>query len=265
MEGIVADGAREMVRTGEYAVPRLHGEIYMYKPPLAYWLASIPLRIWDRETEWTLRAPFALCAVLLGLSVFWLSGRMVGQRQALTCALAALTGGLMVQKLHRAEFDMPLALGVGVAVVAACCNLASERQSRRLWWLCYLGLAVGFLAKGAPALMLFGPGLLLAAVAVGRVKALFRPSHLAASASFCSWRGAGSTGVVASAGWEAFDQPLLEAKHKGFTEWSWSTFGIALTKPLLVVATIPAVVDPPADRRPAQVVAVAEPRSAGWR
>jgi len=45
MEGIVADGAREMVRTGEWAVPRLHGEVYMYKPPLTYWLAAVPC--WD--------------------------------------------------------------------------------------------------------------------------------------------------------------------------------------------------------------------------
>ena len=235
MEGIVADGAREMVRTGEWAVPRLHGEIYMYKPPLAYWLAAIPLQIWDRETAWTLRAPFALCAVLLGLSVYWLSARLLGSRRGLICALAASTGGLMVQKLHRAEFDMPLALGVGVAVVAACCNLASERQSPWLWWLCYLGLTVGFLAKGVPALMLFGPGLLLTAVATGRVKALFRPSHLAGVALFGLLAGGWVYGVVASAGWEAFDQPILEARHKGFTEWSWSTFGIALSKPLLVV------------------------------
>ncbi len=68
----------------------------------------------------------------------------------------------MVQKLLRAEFDMPLALGVGVAVLAACSNLASEQQRPWLWWLGYLGLTVGFLAKGVPALILPKTGMLSA-------------------------------------------------------------------------------------------------------
>ena len=92
----------------------------------AYWLAALPLQVWPRETEWTLRAPFALCTFLTGLAVLWLAGRILGPRPALICALAALTGGLVVQKLHRAEFDPPLALGVGVAILAASSNLARE-------------------------------------------------------------------------------------------------------------------------------------------
>ncbi len=238
MEGIVADGAREMVRSGDWAVPRLHGDIYMYKPPLSYWLAALSSRAWYPETAWSLRAPFALCSLLLGLSILWAAGRELGPERGLTCALAALTGGLMVQKLHRAEFDMPLALGVGLATVIACVNLASERPRPRLWWLCYLGLAVGFLAKGAPAPMLFGPGLLLAAVVTGRVRTLLRPAHLAGVALFLLVVSGWIYSVVAAAGWEAFDQPLLEAKSKGFSEWSWATFGLALTKPLLVAALL---------------------------
>ncbi len=235
MEGIVADGAREMVRAGEWAVPRLHGEIYMYKPPMAYWLAAVPLQFWGDLTEWRLRAPFALCSVVLGLAVLRLSGRVLGLRGGLICALATLTGGLMVQKLHLAEFDMPLALGVGVAIGAACVNLAAERPRASLWWLGYLGLTFGFLAKGIQAPMLFGPGLLAAALITSRARALLRPAHLVGVGVFLALAGGWVASVVGAAGWEAFDQPLLEARHKGFTEWSWSTLGTALTKPLLAV------------------------------
>jgi rhamnogalacturonyl hydrolase YesR len=99
-------------------------------------------------------------------------------------------------------------------------------------------VAVGFLAKGTPALMLFGPGLLLAAIVTGRFKTLLRPAHLAGVALLALVAGGWIYSVVAAAGWEAFDQPLLEAKSKGFTEWSWATLGLALTKPFLVVALL---------------------------
>ena len=113
------------------------------------------MQLWGDGSEWGLRAPFALCSVLMGLAVLWLSGSVLGRRGGLICAVASLTGGLAVQKLHRAEFDMALVLGVGVAIAAACVNLASERQRASLWWLAYLGLGLGFLLV-VVALFLFG-------------------------------------------------------------------------------------------------------------
>src|SRR2546429_9269699 len=39
-EGMYAEPAREMVLTGDWVTPRMNGEPFLTKPPLAYWLAA---------------------------------------------------------------------------------------------------------------------------------------------------------------------------------------------------------------------------------
>ena len=58
MEGIVGSGARHMLREGSWAVPQLYGELYTFKPPLAYWLAAASFHLLG-ETVLALRLPFA--------------------------------------------------------------------------------------------------------------------------------------------------------------------------------------------------------------
>ena len=224
-----------MSRTHEYSVPHLHGEIYSYKPPMAYWLALGSFRLFGAETEWTLRFPFALAGLIMGLAVLAMTQRIAGPRTGLLCAFASLTGGITLQKLHLAEFDAPLAAGVGVAVAVACRNFATPKSSGGLWPLGYLGVAVGFLAKGAPALMFYAPGLLLAAVATRRWKELWKPAHLAAAALFALVVAGWLASAYQAAGWEIFEQPIAEARDKGMT-WNWSTVASTLAKPFKVWA-----------------------------
>jgi len=40
MEGLIANGAASMQSWEDACVPKVYGEIYAYKPPLAYWLAK---------------------------------------------------------------------------------------------------------------------------------------------------------------------------------------------------------------------------------
>lgn len=235
MEGIVADGARGMERTHEYSVPRLHGEIYSYKPPLAYWLALASFRLFGGETEWSLRFPFALSGLVMGLAVLFLTHRVAGPATGLLCAFASMTGIITLQKLHLAEFDMPLAAGVGVAAGVACRVFAGRRSGGGLWLVGYLALALAFLAKGAPAVMFYAPGLLLASWLTGRFRELFRAAHLAGAALFVLVVSGWLASAYRAAGWAAFEQPLAEAHDKGLV-WNASLVGSTLAKPLLTAA-----------------------------
>ncbi len=235
MEGIVADGARHMARTGEYSVPHLHGEIYSYKPPLTYWLALGSFRLFGEESEWSLRFPFALSGLLMGLAVLVLTGRVAGPAAGLLCAFASLTGALAIQKLHLAEFDTPLAAGVGVAAAVACRIFAADRSGGALWLFGYLALALAFLAKGVPALMFYAPGLLLASWLTRSQRQLWRPAHLAGAMLFavivCGWLAS----AYQAEGWAACGRPLAGGREKGL-DWGASVFGSTLAKPLLAVA-----------------------------
>ena len=133
MEGMVSDGARHMIESGDWVVPRVYGEIYTYKPALAYWLAALPHSISDSPPEWLLRLPFAASGFAMGLLILTLIGRVAGPRTGLLCGIASVSTGLFIQKVRLAEYDTVIAAGVGVAVAAACCNLAKRRPTGFAW------------------------------------------------------------------------------------------------------------------------------------
>ena len=220
MEGMVANGGRHMLATGEWWVPRVYGEIYTYKPALAYWLAAIAHRLSDPPPEWLLRLPFAGAVFVMGLAVLLLCARLVGYRVASVSAIATISGGVVIEKVRLAEFDGLVTAGVGIAIVAACVNLSARQPRLGIWVLGYLGLAAGFLGKGAPALMVFAPGLVVGAWVTGRPERLLDRRHVAAALLFVAVAGGYLFAAYRAAGPIIFEQPLAESKLRALG-WSW--------------------------------------------
>lgn len=217
MEGMVADGGRHMLVSGDWLVPRVYGEIYTYKPAMAYWLAAFAHAIADPPPEWLLRLPFTASVFAMGLVVFALTEKLSGARVAAVASIAALSGRIVLEKVRLAEFDGILTAGTGIAIVAACYNLTSAAPRARVWVLGYLGLALGFLAKGMPALMIFGPGLLAAAWATGQFRRLFEGRHLAGALLFVALCGSYLVAAYHSEGPAVFAQPVAESKLRGLS------------------------------------------------
>ena len=195
--------------------PRIYGEIYTYKPALAYWLAAIAHSVTDPPPEWLIRLPFATAMFATGLIVLLVLRRLVGNRAAALSAIATISGGIVIEKVKLAEFDGILAAGVGIAIVAACHNLSARQASGTMWVLGYVGLTIGFLAKGIPALMVYGPGLLAAGWATRRLRRLVNWRHLGAASIFLALTGGYLVGVYRSAGPAAFEQPITESAIRG--------------------------------------------------
>ena len=239
MEGIVADGARHMARHGIECVPHLYNEPYFVKPAMLYWLVLGAERIAGHESEWILRAPVACCGFALGLVVLVLVGRRSDPRSGFLAALATLTGALTLQKLPLAEFDLPLAAGVGVAIAAACSDLAAPTPRLRLWLLTYAGLTFALLSKGLAAIPPFFPGLILAALFTRRIRRFVTWQHLLALALCATVVGLYIAGVWREAGPAVFAQPLTEARTRT-SVWSIRTAVYTLAKPgLLFIVFLP--------------------------
>jgi 4-amino-4-deoxy-L-arabinose transferase-like glycosyltransferase len=249
MEGIVADGARHMLRSGRWFVPHLYEEIYAYKPAMAYWLAAVPLRALGVSSyfeaasrlgctpEFVLRFPIALTGALAGLSMLVILGRRCGPGVGLWAAMVLLTGVEAVHKTRTAQFDMPVAAGVAVAIAAACSNLAASRCGTGLWTIGYLGLTFATLSKGVPAVMSYAPGLLLAAVLTRRWRALFQPQHLLAVGLFLLLMVGYGLGAWREAGYAAFEQPLFEGRARGVA-WNWLRLGATFLKPAVIAGLV---------------------------
>ena len=101
-EGWYAQVSREMVKSGDWLVPHLYGEVWLAKPPLLYWLVATSYRLFGIG-EWQTRLVPALATAINVLLVAKLGAMMFNRRVGVlagvffvTCGVIALLGKLLL-------------------------------------------------------------------------------------------------------------------------------------------------------------------------
>ena len=184
--------ALEMLRSGSWMVPLLHGQAWFDKPILFYWIVLAAYRLIG-VSEFAARIGSALAATGGVLAVFLSHRRWrPGPLTALTAAVI-LASSIEYALIARAAItDMTLTLFMTLGMLAMACCLKSGRGLHAGLAGCAFGLAT--LAKGPVGLILPGVALLLYAVLARRAD-MFRPKTL----------GAVAAGTLLSAGpWYAY-------------------------------------------------------------
>lgn len=154
-----AEASREMIQRGDYVVPYFNDHPRLDKPPLTYWAQTVSYRIFG-QNDFAARFPSAVAASLIALSISAFGFRIGGERLGWQ---AAIIFTLCLQTFIHAKAavaDMWLALFVSTAYWSGFELIRdsltrSEPQSSNLkpqtsvwWFLFYISLALGFLAKG---------------------------------------------------------------------------------------------------------------------
>ena len=168
-EGIVAQGAREMIAPGgDWLVPTIGGSPWLEKPPLAHWLAGACGRVAGGVDERAARLPSALAAAALAWVVAAMASRHFGPTVGLLAAAVQLTTAWTITRGRLAEADILLALLVA-ATFSAFDRLRGDRAGGvpdgsiddRPRWSFFALLGASSLAKGVG----FGAALALASIA----------------------------------------------------------------------------------------------------
>ncbi len=155
-EAWVAETAREMHERGNYIVPYFNNEKSLTKPPLFYWGQTLSYRLFG-ENDFAARFPSVVAASLISLLIFGFGRRFYNEQ---TGFLAAVVFSLCLHILlisKAAVMDMFMIFFVTLAIWAGWELLAiKEKPPSSLhfgfwWWIFYLALAFGFLAKGPVA------------------------------------------------------------------------------------------------------------------
>jgi 4-amino-4-deoxy-L-arabinose transferase-like glycosyltransferase len=146
-----AEAAREMWQSGDYFIPRLNGEYRFDKPPLIYWCQALAYGLFG-DNDFATRLPsvlFAVCSVIV--TAIW-GARLFGARIGLWAGLFLLTCLQVFVHGRAAVADFPM---VTFFLLASWAAWERQLEPRRLlwWWIFYLALAFGFLAKGPVALL----------------------------------------------------------------------------------------------------------------
>jgi 4-amino-4-deoxy-L-arabinose transferase-like glycosyltransferase len=187
VEGVV----REMVHSGDWLVPRLHGEPRLQKPPGYYWLAAA-ISSAAGGTSWaSLRAGSALAALAF-VTVTFAWGRAIGgPALGITAALCLASMQFTLNFGRRGVAEMLLALATALAL-ASFDRIRFESDRR---WIPVFALALwlGILAKATAALLMIG-------VPIG-VWLVFDPASRAPARALVPWALAS---IAAGFAWYVF-------------------------------------------------------------
>jgi 4-amino-4-deoxy-L-arabinose transferase-like glycosyltransferase len=151
-----AEASREMIERADYVVPYFNNQLRLDKPPLAYWGQVVSYRILG-ENDFAARFPSVVAAALTALSIFAWSTRL-GREKLGLCAAVIFTLSLQTFVHAKAAVaDMWLVLFMTTAHWSGFELFLRKQTSnaqrptlnvQRWWWMFYLSLALGFLAKG---------------------------------------------------------------------------------------------------------------------
>jgi 4-amino-4-deoxy-L-arabinose transferase-like glycosyltransferase len=156
------DGARSMVETGDWLVPRYQGEPFFDKPVLAYWLMGTALQALGASALAARLVP-ALAALGVLLATARLGLRIFGPRSAIAAAVVLSTTSTFVAFGRIAMSDMLLTLWTTLAAALGARVLGPAKGRSAAAALAALGavLGLGFATKGPVAWLMAGIPLFL--------------------------------------------------------------------------------------------------------
>jgi 4-amino-4-deoxy-L-arabinose transferase-like glycosyltransferase len=156
-----AEASREMIERSDYVVPYFNNQLRLDKPPLTYWAQVTSYHIFG-ENDFAARFPSAIAAALSALSIFAWGCRIGGEKLGWWAAIIFTLSLQTFVHAKAAVADMWLVLFMTLANWAGYeliqrptrnaerINQTSsiKHQTSFWWWIFYLSLALGFLAKG---------------------------------------------------------------------------------------------------------------------
>ncbi|RDZ26478.1 ArnT family glycosyltransferase [Lysobacter silvisoli] len=160
-EGRYTNVALNMLDSGDWLNPRRNHEVgHWTKPPLTYWAIAASVSVFGQHA-WAARLPAAL-AYLLSVWLAWrIARRLVSGAQAQAAAIyASFVFTVGASQLVTADYLLAVCSGLAMWAYAEARfgpprgDPARERRRARSWVaLMWAGFALGFLAKGPPALV----------------------------------------------------------------------------------------------------------------
>lgn len=148
-EAIYAGVSREFLGRN-WLVPHWHFQLWLEKPPLAFWITAVFYRLFGVSNFWA-RALSACSGIGLVAIVHTTAWRLRGARGAWLATVILLTTFGFLRVTHMGELDALLTLGCMIAVGGLA---AVGRGDLRGWYGFWVGFAIAAMTKGAASVTL---------------------------------------------------------------------------------------------------------------
>jgi 4-amino-4-deoxy-L-arabinose transferase-like glycosyltransferase len=145
-----AEVAREMIRSGDWIVPRYNGEVYLDKPPFLFWMIAVPSSIYGFVTPFLARLPVAISAWVGGIILFLWGKRFYGTAlSGLVSAGILLSSYQYFSQARLAKTDMPLCVLILLSLYLFYLGYEATHPRRTLLFgASFFFMGLGVLTKG---------------------------------------------------------------------------------------------------------------------
>lgn len=131
--------------TGDWITMHYNGEIIFDKPPLYFWLASLATLLFGFG-EFAIRFPAAIAGIFTVVTTYFLGKTFYNQRTGFLSAIIVMTTFQFLIQSRIAEIDILLTLLITLAFLFFW--YAYQSGKAYFYWLFYVVMALGLLAKG---------------------------------------------------------------------------------------------------------------------
>jgi len=156
-ESRYAEIARIMAETKEWVVLQIdYGVPFWAKPPLSTWLSAFSFDIFG-VNELTARLP----SFLISLLIIYIVGKSIKKTNISYYLIAFILLTMPEFLIHTGVVSTDTALNFCVVIIMLSFWKSMENENKSLWnYLFFIGIGLGFLAKGPLILVLTGPPIL---------------------------------------------------------------------------------------------------------
>jgi len=150
-----ATGAREMLTTGDWIVPRQQGQVFPERPPMTMWGMAVAGWLRGDVDPIAIRLPSVLAVLLTSLLVYFYARTLTSQFTALVAALVYATMGQVLQIGRLGESEALFALFVSASLLLWHLGYMRGWPSLATWCMGFGCAALAALVKGPQAPVYF--------------------------------------------------------------------------------------------------------------
>ncbi|HTI68510.1 MAG TPA: glycosyltransferase family 39 protein [Candidatus Limnocylindria bacterium] len=152
-----AEASREMIERHDWIVPHFNGDYRFDKPPLIYWCQVACFQVLG-QNEFAARLPSVVATAATTVLIFLFGRRLYGGHEGSWAAIMFATSLQTLIHGRLAVADMLMVVFVTAATWASWELIAARdqqphRPSLGWWWILWVSLGLGFLAKGPVAFL----------------------------------------------------------------------------------------------------------------
>jgi 4-amino-4-deoxy-L-arabinose transferase-like glycosyltransferase len=147
--------AKEMLKTGDWIMPMLHGNPYITKPPMMNWLIAGSGSLFGVVNEWTSRAPSVCTVFATSLSVYFMTKKWLSREARLFASVAVICMIGLIKKGRTAEIDSLFIFFITITLLIWLNGYVRQWKPLMLWSISLSLVGVGFLTKGPQVIAYF--------------------------------------------------------------------------------------------------------------